>query len=127
MEGTGTIGEYTIEIKGATLAKDYEGNPAIIITYAWTNNSEETTSAMVSVSSQAFQDGVELDTAIIGDSDVYDSDASWKDVRPGSTIDIQAAYALTSETSIIEFEVSEWITFESNPPIVFMNFDPANL
>nr|WP_325297683.1 DUF5067 domain-containing protein [uncultured Dysosmobacter sp.] len=127
MEGSGDIGDYEVEIKGAKLAQDYEGNPAIIITYAWTNNSDDTTNAMTSMYSQAFQDGVELETAMILDSDVYDSDASMKDVRPGTTIDIQAAYVLDSETSVVEFEVSEWLTFESNPPVVSMDFDPAAL
>lgn len=126
-EGSGTVGDYDIEIKSAALAQDYEGNPAIIITYAWTNNSNDTTNAMTSMYSQAFQDGVELETAMILDSDVYDSDASMKDVRPGTTIDIQAAYVLDSETSVVEFEVSEWLTFKSNPPVVSMDFDPAAL
>ncbi len=127
MEGSGTIGNYDIEIKGAKLSKDYDGNPAIVITYAWTNNSDETTSAMTAVSETAFQDGVSLDTAIIGNDSEYDSGAAMKEVRPGTTIDVQKAFVLTSETSVVELEISEWLTFEDNPPMVTMNFDPGSL
>ena len=90
--GSGDLGDYHVEIKGASLAKDYEGKSAIVVTYAWTNNSEETTSAMVSVGAKAFQ---------------------------------ECAYVLTSETSTVEFELTEWISFSDD--MVTMNFDPAAL
>lgn len=125
MVGSGDIGDYHVEIKSAFLAQDYEGNPAIVITYAWTNNSDETTSAMATTIEKAFQDGVELDTAIITDDDRYDGDSSMKDVRPGTTIDVQCAFALTSDTSTVEFELSEWISLSDD--MVTMDFDPANL
>ena len=121
-----TVGDYYVEIKSASLSTDYEGNPAIIITYSWTNNSEDTTSAMTSVSCSAFQDGVGLETAIILD-DAYDAGSSMTEVRPGTTIDVQSAFVLLDETSVVEIEVGEWITFESDPPIAYMEFDPAAL
>lgn len=120
------LGDYYVEIKSASLAQDYKGNPAIVVTYAWTNNSDDTTSSMTAVSCSAFQDGVELETAIITD-DSYDSDSFMMEVRPGTTIDIQAAFVLPNTTSIVEVEVGEWITFESDPPIAYMEFDPAAL
>lgn len=120
------LGDYYVEIKSASLAQDYKGNPAIVVTYAWTNNSDDTTSSMTAVSCSAFQDGVELETAIITD-DSYDSDSFMTEVRPGTTIDIQAAFLLPNTTSIVEVEVGEWITFESDSPIAYMEFDPAAL
>ena len=80
--GSGDLGAYHVEIKGASLAKDYQGNPAIVITYAWANNSEDTTSAMVSAGTKAFQDGVQLESAVIIGDDSYDSGASMKEVAP---------------------------------------------
>lgn len=121
MIGSGDLGDFYVEIKSADLTTDYEGNPAIIITYSWTNNSNETTSAMVSTSEEAFQDGVELDTALIM-SDNYDSSASMKDVRPGSTIDVQCAFVLSNQTSNVEFELSELFSFSKNAPKVVKNF-----
>lgn len=116
------LGDYHVEIKSAALAEDYEGNPALIVTYSWTNNSEDTTSPMVSVSCSAFQDGVGLDTAIITDGS-YDGDSFMTEVRPGTTIDVQSAFVLNNTSSSVEVEIGEWLTLDSNPPIAYMVFD----
>lgn len=118
--GAGALGDYYVEIKGATLAEDYEGNPAIVFTYAWTNNSEKTTSAMVTILERAFQDGVELDSAFMWDSPAYSGENNSKEVRPGTTVDIQKAYTLTSYNTV-EFELSE--AFSWSDAKVAMNFD----
>ncbi len=125
MEQSGTLGNFDVEIKDAVLSEDYEGNQAIVITYSWTNNSEETTSVMSSMMEQAFQDGVELDVAIMDNPDIYDADGQLKDVRPGTTIDAQCAFVLTSNTSVVEFEISEFLSFTHE--LVVMDFDPATL
>ncbi len=124
-EGSGDLGDYHVEIKGAALAQDYDGNPAIVVTYSWTNNSEETTSAMSSLMEKAFQDGVQLESAIIGDDSVCDSESSMKEIRPGTTLDVQQAYILTSDTSTVEFEISEFISFSDD--VITKNFDPSSL
>lgn len=123
MIGSGNLGDSYVEIKGAELGTNYSDEPIIIITYSWTNNSDETTSAMVSTSEQAFQDGVELDSSVSA-RDV-DFSNNMKDVRPGNTIDIKKAYVLTSNTSTVEFEVTEWISFSDE--MVKMDFDPSTL
>lgn len=125
MVGSGDLGAYHVEIKSAKLAEDYDGNPAIIVTYSWTNNSDETTSAMVSIGEKAFQDGVQLDTAFIMDSTAFDADSGMKEIRPGTTIDVQCAFLLTSETSTVEVELTEWISFSDD--MVTMDFDPTSL
>lgn len=117
----GNLGDYQVEIKGASVAQDYNGNPVIIVTYSWTNNSSETTSAIVSVLAKAFQDGIQLENAIVANNNVYDSAASMKDVRPGTTIDVQVAFVMTSD-SVVEFELSEIMSLNGN--IVAMSFDP---
>lgn len=111
--GNGNLGDYDVEIKGAVTTTDYEGNPAIVVTYSWTNNSDETTSCMTSVIASAFQDGVELETAIIMDDSVFDASPYMKDVRPGTTIDIQQAFELTSSSNV-EIEISELFSFDDN-------------
>jgi hypothetical protein len=116
---------YAFEIKDASLAQDYEGNPVIVVTYSWTNNSDETTNAEVALYAQAFQDGVQLETAFVDDSSVYDSEAGWKDIRPGTTLDFQQAYVLTSETSPVEVELSE--LFSTSKDMAEKTFDPADL
>lgn len=124
-KNVGDLGDYHVEIKSAVLAEDYEGNPAIVVTYAWTNNSDDTKSSLSCVIAKAFQDGVELESAIIMNDDVFDSSSYTKEVRPGTTIDIQNAFVLTSETSIVGVEISELISFSDK--CVAMDFDPATL
>ena len=121
-----TLGNYDVEIKDAFLAKDYEGNPAIVVNYTWTNNSEDTTSAMVALIGKAFQDGVQLETAITdGSIEGYDAEASMKEMRPGTTQDFQEVYVMTSETSPVEVEMTEAFTLEND--MVTKTFDPTTL
>lgn len=122
MIGSGDLGDYHVEIKGAELGKSYSDEPIIIVTYAWTNNSEETKSAMYTVSEQAFQDGIELESAYSAEG--IDFSDNSKDVRPGNTLDIKKAFILTSD-STVEFEITEWISFSDD--MVSMDFEPQDL
>lgn len=120
----GNLGDYSVEIKGAFIGEDYNGKPIIVVTYSWTNNSDETKAAAFALLSKAFQDGVELDNAIVANSEVYDSGASLKEIRPGTTLDVQSAFVMTSN-SVVEFELSEIFSLKND--IVAMNFDPTTL
>ena len=121
------LGDSYVEIKSARLTTDYEGNQVIIITYDWTNTSDDTTSAMVSVSSSVFQDGISLETAYMIEDESYDDRSAYMaEVRPDTTIEIQEAFVLRSE-SIVEVEIGEWFTLDDNPPIAYMEFDPTAL
>ena len=91
------------------MATDYEGNPAIVVTYSWTNNSTETTSAIVALHDKAFQDGVQLEVAMMDVVDGYDAGASMLDVQPGGTQDFQQAYVCTSETSPVQVTIEEFM------------------
>lgn len=121
MEGSGDLGDYHVDIKDAILVDDYEGNPAIVVTYAWTNNSDDTTSAMVALHGKAFQDGVQLDNAMVVGQEGYESGTSMTEIRPGTTIDVQAAFELRNTESVVEFEISELISFSDD--VVTMDFD----
>ena len=60
---------------------------------------------------KAFQDGIELESAIIMDSKTYDSDEKMKDIKPGKTIKVQSAFVLNDKKNPVEIEVSELISF----------------
>jgi len=60
LESAGSLGDYAVDIKDATLTKDYKGNPAIVITYSYTNNGDDAKSAMVALRNVAYQNGVQL-------------------------------------------------------------------
>lgn len=124
-EYSGTLGDYSVEIKDAVVSSDYSGDPAIIITYSWTNNSEDTTSAEVQLMEKAFQGGVQLDTAYIGNTDIFDSGLSFKELRPGTTLDVQCAFLLLDDTSVVEFELTELFSFSDD--VVTKDFDPTQL
>jgi hypothetical protein len=117
------VGSYHIVINGAKKDKDYEGNPVIVISYTWTNNSDETTSPMGCLMTQAFQDGVSMDMGVLD----YEYNDGTKEVRPGTSIDVDAVYNLTSD-STVEFEVSALEEMFLEPtPVVTKNFEPASL
>jgi len=110
--GEGTVGKYTVKFTDAALAKDYDGKDVIIVSYDFTNNDEETTSAMVSLVVKAFQDGVELERAYFLDgADGYDADNIMKDLKTGATLNCQEAYILSSMSSPVEVEAKASFSF----------------
>lgn len=103
----GEVGDYYVALKGCTFTQDYDGNKAVVVTYDFTNNSEEAISAIAALYIQAFQDGVQLETAFVMDDSAYNAETSMKDIKPGITLeDCQDVFVLTSD-SPIEIEVSE--------------------
>lgn len=107
LESSGSLGEYDVQINDFELVSDYEGSPAILIGFTFTNNSEENESAMFALSYDAYQNGLQLESAIIADDSVYNSDDLMKEIKPGASLDVTAAYTLDSETAPVEFEVTE--------------------
>lgn len=123
--GSGRVGSYDITIVDFKLSKDYEDSPAVIITYEWTNNDEETVGFMFAVDAQVFQGGVECETAIMMGDDDYDSELSMTEIKPGTTLTVQSAYVLRDTETPIEVEVTELFSFEKNPPVVKKTFEIA--
>ena len=119
------LGDYAVEIKSATMTQDSDGNPAVIITYSWTNNSSETTSPMGSISTAVFQDGVGMDSAFVYDDPTYDGGMYSTDVRPGTTVDVQQAFELSNTTSPIEVEITEAFSWDTPEEIAYLELDIA--
>lgn len=112
--GTGNLGDYSVSITGYTLTTDYEGKPAVVITYEWTNNSDEAASFAFALTAQVFQNDIECDIAIVMDNDVYNANNYMKDIKPGATLSVQLAYVLQDSASPITVEVSELISFSED-------------
>lgn len=120
---SGTLGDYDVTIIGAQLCEDYEGNPAIMITYNWTNNSDDNRMPGTSVTAEAFQNGVEMDTAYVNFSYNHIS----TEVQPGYSTDVDLLYKLDGD-SPVEFEmvaVSDML--KSDATKLTATFDPAEL
>lgn len=115
------LSDFEITVNSIKKGKDYEGNDAIIINYNWTNNSEETTNWMFSITTQVFQNGEELDSAIISGSD----NKGMKDIRPGTTLEgIEDAFKVNDESEI-ELEITEAFSFNNDKVLIILDF-PTN-
>jgi len=107
LPASGELGDYAAQVYDFELAQDFSGNPAIVIGYQFVNNSDQNQSGMAALHAIAFQNGIQLDTAIMADSGILNAEDQMKEVQPGASIDLKSAYILTSETAPVEFELSE--------------------
>lgn len=98
--------EGTLTYTNYELTTDYEGNPAILVYYDYTNKKAETSYAQMTFYPQAFQNGVECDLAILMDDNEAYNNAS-KEITTGTTINIAFAYALQDTTSPVTIEVTD--------------------
>lgn len=100
--------DYAVTIDAARVTQDYEGNPAVVVTYTFTNNSDDTTSFLVALNAQVFQNGIQLDAAYMVDD--VDVSSTMTNIKPGASIQVEEVYAL-NDMSDIEVEVSELFSF----------------
>ena len=105
------------DVTGFDIVEDYEGNPALIVFFVWTNGTEDTTMFEVPYLMSAYQDGIGLDSATIScEHEYYElTDNLWREVRPGATLEMAKAFSLRSDSSIVEIEVNEWLSFDGKP------------
>lgn len=109
----GDLGDCSVSVVSHKLSDDYEGKPAVVITFGFTNNGSKSTNFMTSISCKAFQDGVQLESAIITGEDSGNSTSQMRNVKPGAGTDVSAAYLLTSDTSPVELEIEEFMSFSN--------------
>lgn len=100
---------YAASIDALNPASDYEGKPAIVVTYSWTNNSDRATSAAAALALKAFQNGVQLEAGIVTGG--IDGDGYMAEVKPGAGTTFQLAYLLDDQSDVT-VEVSELISLD---------------
>lgn len=100
--------DYAVSIDGCTVTTDYQGAPAVVIDYTFTNNSDEDKAFAWACSPKAFQNGVQLETAIVSE-DLGNGYTA--EVKPGATTQARVAYAL-SDQSDVTVEVTELISLD---------------
>lgn len=103
--------DYPTTIDSVRLGKDYSGNDVAIVTFTWTNNSDDTTSFALSVYASVFQNGIQCDSAFMVDD--ADNDRYMSKVRPGTTVTVEMSYEL-QDLSDIEIEVTELFSFSDD-------------
>ncbi len=99
------IGDFRLDYLGHSIqTATYTGTRYVEIRYNFTNNSSETTSFGWSISTKAFQDGIELTDYIILGSEAV------TEIRPGKSITIKDGFQIRSETSAIELEFTPFLS-----------------
>lgn len=101
---------YAVTIDGCRATEDYEGKPAAVVTYTFTNNSDEAASPATAILPKVFQNGAELEMAIVTDSE--ESGKYMNEVKPGSSISFELSYEL-EDTSDVTVEVTELFSFDN--------------
>lgn len=107
-EGSGKLGDYYLEIMDYEIKKDYEDKDSIVVTYKFTNNSEENATFLVKILGKAFQDGVELSDAII----FGEENNSLKEIKTGASIEVKKAYVLNNLESPVEIEAKRALSLD---------------
>lgn len=106
-----SINDLKCEIISATLGEvDYEGNPTVIITYNFTNNSKESASFYTSFNDAVYQNGIECEPNYGYDTETNED----KEIKPGTTLEITQSYVLNDTTTDIVVELTDWIGLNEN-------------
>ncbi len=104
------IGDFGCKVKSAKLCKDYRGKNSVLITYEFTNNADDAVSFDTALDDNVYQDGVELETAILDeDTDLFDVS-----VKPGVTKEVKKAYVLRDDSTPLEVEIEELFSFNDD-------------
>lgn len=91
---------------------DYEGNPTVLVTYTWTNNSDRNTSFASVLDDSAFQNGQQLDMAVYMSNPAgYDVNSYIAELQPGATGTVTVGYVLKDD-SPVDVEVTALISFD---------------
>lgn len=111
-QDSGKLGDYTATIESARLSKDYEGKKIILVKYKFTNNSDKSISFASALIGKAFQDGVQLEDAMVDSSKdtKYNADNYMKEIKKGASIEVECPYKLSSEKSKVEIDLTEVIS-----------------
>lgn len=106
-QGEGNIGDYHIKIVSAQKGKDYQDKDVLIVTYEWTNNSDEEQMFSTAFGTTAYQDGVECSSAFSVDG--VDAQKSLSKIKPGASLEVKDAYVLNDTTTDVQVEVGPWV------------------
>lgn len=107
MSDSGVLDGCEVTIGEMEFIEDYDGNPAVLIHFTFTNTSEENQSAMFTLNYTAYQNGIGLESTVVADDSVHNSDDLMKEIQPGATIELTEAYLLSSDTAPVEFYVTD--------------------
>ena len=118
-----TVGDYEVYVVTAEVTENWDEEPAILITYSFTNNSDDAAAFDLSISDGVYQNGVELETTFNDDLD-FGEDYS-VDIQPGVTIELSVLYELRDTTTPVDVELSDMWDLSDDPETVTTTIDIA--
>ena len=119
----GDIDTYHVALLSVKNGVDYKGNPVAILTIMFTNNGDDGDMYITSISTKAFQNGIQLERAISVKE--VDSQKQMLEVKNGASLELSIAFLLDGSGSPIEVEFGKCIDFSSKPQKLVGVFQPA--
>lgn len=107
---TAEASQAQISIDGVRLGQDYDGNEIAIVSYTWTNTTDETTAFAYNYIARAYQNGVEITDFTF--SDDVNQDGYSANVKPGGTTSFEWPYPI-KDHSDLTVEIQEIISFDN--------------
>ena len=110
----GNLGKYNVEIVSCRLATDYKGEPVVIVKYVFENVLDnDAVSFLWKISDKVYQNGVELEKAImLSDEAEYSTENRDKEIQKGTSIELEVAYELNDTTSDIAVKLTTLISLD---------------
>ncbi|MBM7824803.1 Na+-transporting methylmalonyl-CoA/oxaloacetate decarboxylase gamma subunit [Arcanobacterium pluranimalium] len=103
--------KYSISVTGTKLTTDYSGAPALLVTYAWKNLSDKEASFIVEFRAKAFQNGVELESAIGKEPGLGEQQMA--SVQPGADHQVGVLYKLKDQSEV-QIQVKPTFSFSDD-------------
>lgn len=103
-----TLEESVVSIEDAKVVETDSGK-IVIVSYDFTNKSDNEESFSSLIRSDAYQDGMSISRALINDAiDGFDPNSTAERIKPGKTITVQEAYVLVSDIAPVEIVAEEF-------------------
>lgn len=113
-----SVGSAAVSLNSYDIVTGRDGEQILVLNMGYTNNSNTYRPFYTTVTVQAFQNGIELETAYsidLFDADQKDMDNRGLSLLPGVGIGVSEAFILTSSTDPIDIEITEYISFNGEP------------
>lgn len=115
-EWDATYNDCSMRFEEANLVYDYDDNLSVVVKMTFRNDSDKACSCGFTFAIDAYQDGVECDSAILwGEtSDTYDTGTNTTEIKPGVEFTVYKAYKLRNDASDVVVEVRGLYDFDKN-------------
>lgn len=110
---SGYIGDNYIEIVDYRFGEtEYDRDPVIIVTYNYTNYSNEARSYTYNLSDNVYQNGIQLEQELFSDirNEEIDNSMPNKNIQPGTTIRFDKVYILQNDYDDVDVEVTPFLS-----------------